>query len=443
MTEKKASFKELFGWCMFDFANSSYTTVIITVVFGDIFAKLIIPQSANIENPYDFGNFLWGMALAVSYLIVVVTGPILGAITDYSAQKKLFLFLSYIFCILSTAALWFIDKPGMIVLPFVLIVVSNFFFSSGENFASSFLPFLGSKEELGKISGYAWGIGYFGGLLSVGLVGSLGDITLDNFQNLRLVGPYTAIFFLFAGIPTFLFLKEHGVSKPNQKNVSYIQLGFQEVYHTIRTIHIFKDLAIFLISLFFAMAALAVVISFTFIYGTQVVQITMEHKTWMFILLQFSAAFGAVSFGLIQDKIGAKKTYSISLVIWIICIFLIYQVHAIATIANSIGISISVQWVFVVLTVFAGIGVGATQSASRAIVGILAPESKSGEFFGLWGLSGKIAAAFGLAFISWLQYGLDMRKSFIAIGVFFVISLAINQFVDENRGITTAKNFKD
>ncbi|MCX7999281.1 MAG: MFS transporter, partial [Leptospiraceae bacterium] len=200
---KRVSFKELFGWCMFDFANSSYTTVIITVIYGDIFSRIIVPPTADPENPYRYGNMLWALALAISYILVVISGPIIGAITDYSARKKQFLFYTYILCVVSTALLFFSSKPGDIWLPFVLIIISNFAFASSENIVSSFLPFLGPKEDLGKISGYAWAIGYFGGLASVLLVNTLGEVKLENFENLRLVGPYTALFFLISGIPTF------------------------------------------------------------------------------------------------------------------------------------------------------------------------------------------------------------------------------------------------
>jgi len=441
---KRASWKELFGWCMFDFANSSYTTVIITVVYGDIFSRLIVPGSADPENPYRYGNMLWALALAISYVLVVISGPVFGAIMDFSARKKQFLFASYILCIVSTALLYFSSKPGDIWLPFVLIIVSNFAFASGENFASSFLPFLAPKEDLGKVSGYAWAIGYFGGLASVILVNTLGEVKLENFENLRLVGPYTAGFFLVAGIPTFLFLQEHGAAFMKPTGVSYFQIGLNRVMTTLHSIRKFQDLMIYLVSLFFAMAALGIVISFAFIYGAQVVGINETHKVVMFVVLQFTAAGGAFVFGIIQDKLGALKTFNLTLVIWIVCVIAIFQVIPITETLNAmLGTSFTPQWVFVVITSLAGGGLGATQSSSRAIVGMFSPMSKTAEFFGLWGLSGKIAAAVGLFAVSYLQTVASLKSSFFIIGVFFALSLLVNFLVKEERGVQTALSYQE
>jgi len=441
---KRASFKELFGWCMFDFANSSYTTVIITVIYGDIFSRLIVPAIEDIENPYRNGNILWAIALAISYLLVVISGPIFGAITDFSSYKKKFLFGSYILCILSTALLYFGEKEGEIWLPFILIIISNFAFASGENFVSSFLPFLGPKEDLGKISGYAWGIGYFGGLASVAIVQSLGSINSENFQNLRWVGPYTAIFFLIAGIPTFLFLKEQTPSLIKPEESSYVEIGVKRVIATLKDSAKFKDMSLFLFSIFFSMASLGIVISFAFIYGAQEVKIEDSHRVVMFVALQFTAAFGAVLFGVIQDKLGALKTFNLTLVMWIVSIMAIFYVGNLTEFFNSrLGLGLNVKWVFVGITCIAGMGLGSTQSSSRAIVGMFSPQSKIGEFYGLWGLSGKLAAAVGLFAVSFLQSIFDFKSSFLIIAIFFLFSLITNLFVNEKRGREVALNYKE
>ena len=159
----RAPKKELFGWAMFDFANSSYTTVIITVVYAVMFPEIIV--GIDTDGSFGTGNLLWSLALAISYGLVVVAAPIFGAIIDFTAAKKKFLFLSYLLTIVATAALFFI-KPGYYQLGMILIILSNFGFATGESFVSSFLPELGPPQDLGKISGYAWGLGYFGGLLS-------------------------------------------------------------------------------------------------------------------------------------------------------------------------------------------------------------------------------------------------------------------------------------
>ncbi|TGK39672.1 MFS transporter [Leptospira andrefontaineae] len=441
---KRAPLREIFGWCMFDFANSSYTTVIITVIYCRVFAEVIVPISSNPANPYEDGNFLFGLALFFSYLLVVVTGPLFGAISDFSAKKKTFLFWSYISCVISTAAFWLVATPGSWELGFALIILSNFFFASGENFASSFLPHLGPKEELGKISGYAWGVGYMGGLLSVFLVQTLVAPSIDPaiYGSLRFVGPLTALFFLLAGIPTFLLLKEYQPAIKIPEGQSYFTIGFKQLSESIKSIRHFKDLVIYLISLFFSMAALAIVIAFAFLYGNQEIKITSGQEAALFVFLQFFAMIGAIFFGFVQDKIGAKKTFNITLVFWIFCLIGIYFVREITNFVNGLGVDISVQWVFVIFGTLAGSGVGSTQSASRAIVGVFSPESKSGEFFGLWGLSGKLAAAIGVFAIGILQKIFDLRNAFLVVAVFFFISLIINIFVNEKRGIEKAKDWE-
>ncbi|HOG30474.1 MAG TPA: MFS transporter, partial [Vicinamibacterales bacterium] len=183
---------------MFDFANSSYTTVIVTVVFSVVFPRLVVGDGPE----YRYGNLLWSVALSVSYALVVLTAPLLGAIMDFRAAKKRFLFGSYALTVVATAMLYFVT-PGRAPLGVALVVLSNYGFSVGESFTSSFLPELGPVDELGKISGYAWGLGYIGGVVCTALViGIVGDQTAANFERVRLVGPVTALFFLVAAIPT-------------------------------------------------------------------------------------------------------------------------------------------------------------------------------------------------------------------------------------------------
>jgi UMF1 family MFS transporter len=324
-----------------------------------------------------------------------------------------------------------------------MIIISNFAFASGENFTSSFLPYLGPEKDLGKISAYAWGIGYFGGLASVALANTLGPVEVANFQNLRLVGPYTAVFFLIAGVPTFLFLKEYATEHKLPEGKTYLSISLERVSQTLRDIRQFRDLMIYLLALFFAMASIAVIIGFAFIYGSQEIKISETHKTAMFVILQFTAAIGAVLFGFIQDKWGALKTFNLTLVLWVISVVAIFGVQYVTQFLNLIGIGIDVKWTFVVITSIAGMGLGATQSSSRAIVALFAPSSKVGEFFGLWGISGKISAATGFLTIAIFQSFLSFRDSFIVLAIFFVIALVINLKVNEKRGIEVAQSYKE
>jgi len=213
---------------------------------------------------------------------------------------------------------------------------------------------------------------------------------------------------------------------------------------TFKEVSKFKDMSIYLLSLFFAMASLGIVISFAFIYGAQEIKIEEIHRVVMFVLLQITAALGAFIFGVIQDRLGALKTFNFTLVLWIFSILAIFGVNEITIALNSItGLEFNVKWVFVCITCFAGLGLGATQSSSRAIIGMFSPESKIGEFYGLWGLSGKIAAAIGLFAVSILQGFFGFKNSFLIIAIFFIFSLVANLFVDEARGKEVGRTYKE
>lgn len=435
---KRASKRELFGWAMFDFANSSYTTVIITVVFCIIFPKIIVGDGPE----YRLGNLLWSTSLSISYLVVLLTAPLFGAIMDYTGLKKKFLFGSYILTVIATAALYFVG-PGDIILGMLLIILSNVGFSYSESFVSSFLPDLGPPEDLGKISGYAWGLGYFGGLISVAVVIfglSAGVYTMENFQNLRLVGPVTGLFFLIAAIPTFLWVKERTAPRPLSKNENYITIGLKRLKKTFLDIRDYKDLIILLASFFFAYAGLSIVIAFAFIYGDQIIKWSSSTQILMFVITQFTAAGGAFLFGIIQDKWKAKPAFILTLVLWIVSVSLIYEVIEVTAFVNSVtGFALQEAHVFLVVGFIAGLGLGSTQSACRAMVGLFSPDTKAGEFFGLWSFTGRLSAIVGLMGLGLLQTLFGLQKAILVCLVFFLMSLVIVLFVNEERGKMIAR----
>lgn len=435
---KRASKRELFGWAMFDFANSSYTTVIITVVFCIIFPKIIVGDGPE----YRLGNLLWSTSLSISYLVVLLTAPLFGAIMDYTGLKKKFLFGSYILTVIATAALYFVG-PGDIVLGMLLIILSNVGFSYSESFVSSFLPNLGPPEDLGKISGYAWGLGYFGGLISVAVVIfglSAGVYTTENFQNLRLVGPVTGLFFLIAAIPTFLWVKERTAPRPLSKNENYITIGLKRLKKTFLDIRDYKDLIILLTSFFFAYAGLSIVIAFAFIYGDQIIKWSSSTQILMFVITQFTAAAGAFLFGIIQDRWKAKPAFILTLVLWIVSVSLIYGVIEVTAFVNSVtGFALQEAHVFLVVGFIAGLGLGSTQSACRAMVGLFSPDTKAGEFFGLWSFTGRLSAIVGLMGLGLLQTLFGLQKATLVCLVFFLMSLVIVLFVNEERGKMIAR----
>ncbi len=412
--------REIFGWAMFDFANSAYTTVIVTVVFSVVFPKLIVGDGPD----YRLGNLLWSVALSCSYALVVLSAPILGAVMDHAGHRKRWLAGSWLLTVLGTASLYF-GTPEHVWLAMLLIVISNYGFSVGESFTSSFLPELGPTESLGKISGFAWGLGYFGGLVSTAaVIFGLGPQTPENFERLRLVGPITAVFFFVGALPTFALLKERAVPKPLPPGQTWLTVGFSQLAGTFRALRVHRDLMVFFGSFFFSMAGLSIVISFAFIYGDQVIKWSPASQTMMFVITQFTAAIGAIAFGFIQARIGDMKTYGITLLIW---------TGTVGMIAFSLPISGTIglepEHFFLFVGCFAGGCLGATQSAARTIVAVMSPPDRVGEFFGLWGLFGKLASIVGLLSLGLLQTALGLQNAILVCGAFFLAAFFVSRMV--------------
>lgn len=425
-----ASRREIFGWAMFDFANQAYTLLIITVVFGELFTTVIVGDRGD---GFRLANFLWSLALAVSYLMVVVTAPLCGAIMDYRAEKKRFLFFSYLATVATTAMLYFVS-PGYVVLGLVLIVLSNYAYSMGESFIAAFLPELGPPEKLGKISGFGWSLGYIGGLFAAGFtLVVLGEATVENYERIRWVGPFAAGFFLITAIPTFLWLKERGTPKPS--GVAYWDIAQQRVRSTLHELRYFKDLSVFLVSLLFSMAGVYIIIAFAFIYGAQVIGWDESVRNIMFIIVQITAAAGALGFGWLQDRLGAKHTYQITLGLWVIAIIAIWATPEITAWANvRFGWQWQAQHVFLAVGCLAGLSLGSSQSASRALVGVFSPLEKSAEFFGFWGLANKLAGVLGIVMLGVLQTMVGLQASILLCAGLFVIAMLICANVNERRG---------
>lgn len=400
-----ASKKEIFSWCCYDFANSSYTTVIITVIYSTYFTKVVC-------QGLDAANTLWAAALAISQLIVIFLGPWLGAVADQHACKKKFLIALSLLCATFTALLYF-TAPGTVWLAFALIVISNFAFSMGENFCASFLPELSTPETCGKISGYGWSFGYLGGLVSLGLAlfilqlgGSSDPAVVKN------IFPATALFFILAALPTLLFLRER--AKPKSSPTTEPS-AFTHLLATLKKLPTQRTLFQFFISFFCYMCGLCSIVAFAAIYAQTEIGFSTEQTILLFASLQISSAIGAFAFGFLQDRTGARPALTISLVLWIVV---------------CLGAAFSTtQATFFIVGNLAGIVIGSTQSASRAVVSMLTPAGQEGEYFGLWGFFGKLAAVLGpLAFgfvadLVHLRWAIGLVALFFILGLFFLRNL--------------------
>ena len=404
--------REVWAWSMYDFANSGYTTVVITAVFNAYFV-------AAVAGKAPWATFAWTAALSVSYLAVLLTAPVVGAWADAHAAKKQLLLMATAGCVVFTGLLFFVS-PGGVILAICLIILSNFFFSTGENLIAAFLPELADSKAMGRVSGWGWAFGYLGGLVSLGI--SLAYITWAQKQGhtgadfVPVVMLITAAVFAIAATPTFLFLKER--AKPHPVKTS----AWSRVFQTLRAAQHYRDLRRFLVCILFYQAGIQAVIALAAIYAQEAMKFTSQQTIVLVLVVNVTAALGAFFFGYLQDAIGHIKAMTLVLIGWIIMIVLAYVAE-----------SVMLFWVAANL---AGLCMGAAQAAGRAIVGYLSPPARTAEFFGLWGLAVKAASIFGpltYGAVTWIFVG-DHRLGILAVGTYFVVGLILLIGIDVERG---------
>jgi len=390
--------REIFGWCCYDFANSAFITVVITVVFGPYFTGVIAAG-----NPA--ANTLWSVILAVSQAVVIVFGPALGVLADVTASKKKYLLSMMWLCASSTAALWF-TGPGTVWLAAGLVVVAYAAFSFGENFCASFLSELSTPENVGRISGFGWSFGYLGGLGALGLVMAVIHFVPDQLQWVFVA---TALFMFVATLPVLFLLRERKLPEPHQG--SWWKLGWEGIGRAARDLPHHRELLKFLVSFFFYMSGLGAVVAFAAIYSAQVLGFTATQNLMLFASLQISSALGALLFGWWQDRAGSINMLTGALVLW--CL-----------VAVGAYFCQSKEFFFVVGNM-AGLAIGSCQAGSRAVVSLLSPRERAAEFFGFWGVFGKLAAVIGPLFIGVLADLFDLRIAVVSTLVFFGVGLIV------------------
>jgi len=342
-----------------------------------------------------------------------------GAWADAHAAKKKVLFLSTIGCVVFTALLY-CASPGAVALALVLIVLSNYFFGAGENVIAAFLPELADSKAMGRVSGWGWSFGYLGGITSLGIC--LVYITYEQQQKhtaadfVPVSMLITAALFALFATPTFLFLRERAVPQPQTEN------PFTRVMQTMRHSRRYIDLRRFLLCILFYQAGVTAVVALAAIYAEQAMKFTTQQTIVLVLVVNVTAAIGAFGFGYLQDAIGHVRAVALTLVGWIAMVLIAFfsETHFSFWIAANL----------------AGICMGSSQAAGRAIVGYLTPPERLAEFFGLWGLAVKAASIFGpltYGAVTWM-FGGNHRVAILAVGVYFVIGLALLAGIDVERG---------
>jgi len=406
--------REVWAWAMYDFANSGYTTVVLTAVFNAYFVAVVAGNA-------PWATFAWTAALSASYAVVMVIGPVLGAYADGHAAKKRVLAISTAICVVGTAALaW--TGPGMVAWAVAFIIVSNVAYSMGENLCAAFLPELARPEALGKVSGWGWSLGYFGGILALGIslawvmtASSRGSTSGDAVGGTMII---TAAVYALASLPTFLVLRERArpAATPGAAQ------AFARLVETAHHARQFRDLLLVFVCGTFYQAGVSTVIVLAAIYAEQVMGFKTQDTIMLVLVVNVTAAIGAFGFGYAQDRIGKVAALQLTLVGWVVM-----------TVVAFFSTTAGTFWVAANL---AGLCMGSSQSAGRALVAYLSPADRSAEFFGLWGVAIRLAAILGpltYGAVTWATGG-NHRLAILLTAAFFVVSLVVLAFVNERRG---------
>jgi len=425
----RASKREIWSWAFFDFANSGYTTVVLTTIYSAYFVGVV---AADIEAASPgTGTLLWTLAIAAANLCVLISAPVVGAIADYRATKKRFLLITTAACILGTAGLA-LAEPGAVTLALMLLVLSAIGFSSGENLIAAFLPEITDSKHMGRVSGYGWSLGYFGGLLTlscclayINWASGRGDTAADYVPVTLVV---TAIIFALTAAPTFIWLRERAAPRPTPAGMSYLKAGLERVKTTLSHAMQLPDLFRFLLCLVLFQAGVSTVVVVAAIYAQEVMGFNSQQLIMLIMVVNLTAAAGAFAFGFAQDRFGSVPSLAAALLVWISACLVAY-----------FGESLVHFWVAGNLI---GLAMGATQAGGRALVGQFTPSARNAEFFGLWGLANRAAAIIGP-----ISYGVinqitggNHQLALLSTLSFFVAGLALLLTVNEQRGHATAAN---
>jgi UMF1 family MFS transporter len=412
------------AWCLFDFASSSYTTLIVTVAFSVFFIEVVV------DAPDNRGDDLWGRANFLAMLIVALSSPVLGAIADYSGRKKTLLVITTLQTVLATALLFFVG-PGQIWLAMTLYIVATVGFEGGYVFYNSFLPEVSTPRTIGKISGWAWGIGFIGGLAALLLCAPLlaselkdagGAAVPAAVGDRQLSFLIVALFYLVFAIPAFLWLRSVPATGGQRRPTGYVSIGFRRVAETLKNLRQYRETGKYVLASLFFNDGITTIIVFSAAFATTTFGFSAAELLLLFVVLNIVAFPAAVGAGYLADAIGARRTLIVTLLLWVGVVL-----------GGYVAASKAEFWA---VAVGAALGMGSTQAVGRSFMAQITPPEKEAEFFGFYVLSGKFASTFGPLIFGWVSYASgSQRLAVLSLLPLFLAGLALMFSIREQEAL--------
>ena len=409
----------LWSWAMYDFANSAFTTLVVTFIYGAYFTKSIAPDEV-------LGTQWWSWAIALTAIIVSFLSPVLGALSDLGGYRKWIMMLSTWCCVAATAFLFF-PEQGQVFSALILFVIANVSFEFGTVFCNAYLAEIVSKERIGRASGFAWALGYIGGLLALGIalllliqpeIPILGFST-ENGENIRATNLLVALWFLVFSIPTFIWVQDRRPEKGKFKES--VEASFMRLFSTFQELKNYRIVARFLLARLVYNDALVTIFAFGGIYAAGIIGFTFEEIMILGIVLNVTAGLGAFIMGYLDDSKGSQKIVQFSILFLSFACLLGFVAPIIPTwfIEVSWLTSKNVFWIAAILIGFFS---GPNQSASRSLMAHYTPAEKRNEFFGFYAFSGKATSFLGPLLFGWVtaMFGTQQAGILVVLTLFLI-----------------------
>jgi MFS transporter, UMF1 family len=404
--------RALASWCLFDWANQGYPTVIETFVFATFFTQAVAVSPV-------VGTTQWGYAVAAAGAMIVLLSPVLGAIADRGGRLKPWLMVLSGLCVTCCTLLWFTKpSPDYVTWALVFFALSALTYELAVVFYNAMLPTLVPSNRLGRLSGWGWATGYAGGLACLvfilfGFVEAerpLFGVSREEAEHVRVSVLVVAAWWVVFSIPLFLFTPDKPATGVSLREA--IRDGIAALIHTLRNIRQHREVARFLVARTIYNDGLNTLFAFGAIYAAGTFGMDTAEVIKFGIALSVTAGLGALSFSWIDDYLGSKPTILIGLA-------------SLMTLGSTMLLIDSVTWFWIVGCAL-GLFFGPVQSASRALMARLAPPELSAEMFGLYALSGKIVAFLGPLVLALATDIFESQRAGMAtILLFFLVGFAI------------------